>query len=221
MGRWLWLLVLLAGPALLADPAGAQPSPRVPSSPVPSSPVPSSSAPPPPATPADRAAHAAAERKAALDKALAALQAAGTEQEAAPLEARVRQMWLNAGTPAVTLLIGRGQRELKGGAAEDAERDFQAALTLDPDSVEAWHHIALARFSAGDMAGAVAAIGETLKREPRHFAALQSLARFAEAREDWRGAYEAWSKALGIAPKLEGGAEKLKDLKRRALGDDT
>ena len=71
------------------------------------------------------------------------------------------------------------------------------------------------------LAGAVAAIGETVRREPRHFAAFQTLSRFAEAREDWRGAYEAWGKAMEIAPKLEGGETKLKDLKRRALGDDT
>lgn len=200
MNRWVLLCMLIAGP-VLAQPAAPAP-PRQP-------------------TTADRAATAAAERKAALDRALAALKAAGTEQEAAPLAARVRQMWLNAGTPAVTLLIGRGQRELKAGAPEEAERDFQAALALDPDSVEAWHHIGQARFTAGDLTGAVAAIGETLRREPRHFAAFQTLSRFAEAREDWKGAYEAWRQAMDIAPKLEGGETRLKDLKRRALGDET
>lgn len=200
MKRYVLLCMLIAGPAL-----AQQSAPTLPRQP----------------TATDRAATAAAERKVALDRALTALKAAGTEQEAAPLEARVRQMWLNAGTPAVTLLLGRGQRELKAGAPEEAERDFQAALTLDPDSVEAWHHIAQARFTAGDLAGAVAAIGETLRREPRHFAAFQTLSRFAEAREDWKGAYEAWSQAMDIAPKLEGGETKLKDLKRRALGDET
>lgn len=205
MQRWILLCVLIAG-QMLAPPALAQQA---------------APAPPRQPTAADRVATAAAERKAALDRALAALKSAGSEQEAAPLEARVRQMWLNAGTPAVTLLIGRGQRELKAGAPAEAERDFQAALVLDPDSVEAWHHIAQARFTAGDFAGAVAAVGETLRREPRHFAAFQTLSRFAEAREDWKSAYEAWSQAMDIAPKLEGGETKLKDLKRRALGDET
>ncbi len=176
---------------------------------------------PAPPTQADRAATAAAERKAALDQALAALQAAGNEQEAAPLEARLRQMWLNAGSPAVTLLLGRGLRELQAGAALEAEQDFAAALTLDPEHAEAWHQTAQARFAAGDIPGAIAAISETLQREPRHFAALQTLSRFAEAREDWKGAYEAWGKAMQIVPKLSGGETKLKDLKRRALGDET
>lgn len=199
----------------LAAPALAQ-MPAAPPAPAPA---------PPPApgqtSPTDRAASAAAERQATLDRWLKALQEATTEQDAAPLEARVRQLWLNAGTPAVTLLLGRGLRELKAGDTDEAIRDFQAALDLDADSVEAWHQLAQARFTAGDMVGAVAAIGETLRREPRHFAALQTLSRFAEAREDWRGAYDAWNKAMEIAPKLEGGETKLKDLKRRALGDET
>lgn len=171
--------------------------------------------------PPDRAAAAAAERRQALDRAITALKSAGSEEEAALLEARVRQMWLNAGTPAVTLLIGRGARELKAGDTDEANADFAAALALDPDSIEAWHQLAQARHAAGDAAGARAAIEETLKRDPRFFPALQTLARFAEAREDWKAAYAAWGRALEIVPRLQGGASKLKDLKRRALGDDT
>jgi len=208
MRRWMLLCCLLTSP-VLAQPAPPQAAPPRPAAPA------------APTAAADRATAAAAARKAALAQALDALKVAISDQEAAALETKIRLMWLNASTPAVTLLIGRGARELKAGAAEDAEGDFSAALTLDPDSIEAWHHLAQARFAAGDTRGAIAAISETLKREPRHFAALQTLSRFAEAREDWKGAYEAWAKAMEIAPKLEGGTEKLKDLKRRALGDDT
>jgi len=171
--------------------------------------------------PADRVASLKAEKRAALDRALDALTAAGSEQEAAPLEAKVRQMWFDASSPTVTLLMARGLRALKGGANEEAEQDFEAALTLDSDHAEAWHQLGLARHAAGDMNGALAAFGETLRREPRHFAALQSLSRIAEAREDWMGAYEAWKKALEIAPRLTNGQERLKDLRRRALGEET
>lgn len=162
-----------------------------------------------------------AEKRAALDKVLDALTGAASEQEAGPLEARVRKLWMEASSPAVTLLMARGMRALSGDAAAEAMGDFEAALVLDPEHAEAWHGLAQARFMAGDGAGAIAAVGETLKREPRHFAALQSLSRFAEAREDWVGAYEAWKKALEITPKLQNGQERLKDLKRRALGDET
>ena len=210
--RILPTLLLLAASPVWAQAPGVQITP-------PTRPAPTQAAGPPSAQ--DRVAALKAEKRAALDRALDALTSAASEQDAAPLEAKVRQMWFEASSPSVTLLMARGTRALKGGANEEAEQDFEAALTLDPDQAEAWHQLAQARFAGGDANGAIAAIGETLKREPRHFAALQSLSRFAEAREDWTGAYTAWKKALEIAPHIQGGTERLKDLQRRALGDET
>jgi tetratricopeptide (TPR) repeat protein len=161
-----------------------------------------------------------AERRAMLDRLLGALQAAPSEQEAAPLEEKIRQMWLTAGTPAVTLLMSRGVRELKADANTDAIDDFSAAITLDPSVAEAYHQRAIARFSAGDAPGAVADIQAALQHEPRDFAALQTLSAIAEARKDWKGAYGAWQKVMELDPKTPGGEERLKDLKRRALGEE-
>jgi tetratricopeptide (TPR) repeat protein len=157
-----------------------------------------------------------ADRSALLD----ALKAAPDETLAEHLEDRLRQMWLEAGSPAVTLLMSRGLRELKAGDSDEAIEDFSDALALDPDMAAAWHERALARFHAGDTQGAVRDIEETLKREPRDFAAWRSLADIAASREDWKGAYAAWQKLLEIDPKTPGGAEKLQDLKRRALGEE-
>jgi hypothetical protein len=43
----------------------------------------------------------------------------------------------------------------------------------------------------------------------------------AESRKDWKGAYAAWQKLLEIDPKTPGGEDKLKDLHRRAFGEET
>ena len=160
------------------------------------------------------------EKRAALDKMLSALQSAPSEEAAQPLEQQIRQMWLNAGTPAVTLLMSRGLRELKADAHQDAIEDFTAAIILDPNLAEAYHQRAIAKFAAGDSAGAIADIQATLQREPRSFVAFQTLSAISEARKDWKGAYEAWRKVLEIDPKTPGGEERLKDLKRRALGEE-
>jgi tetratricopeptide (TPR) repeat protein len=162
----------------------------------------------------------AAEKRAALDKLLAALQSAQSEEVAGPLEQQIRQLWLNAGTPAVTLLMSRGLREMKADANPDAIEDFSAAITLDPTLAEAYHQRAIARFSAGDTPGAIADIQATLQREPRSFAAFATLTAIAESRKDWKGAYEAWRKVLEIDPKTPGGQERLKDLRRHALGEE-
>ena len=71
---------------------------------------------------------------------------------------------------------------------------------------EAYHQRAIARFAAGDTPGAIADIQATLQHEPRSFAAFETLAAIAEARKDWKGAYEAWQKVLEIDPKTPGGA---------------
>jgi tetratricopeptide (TPR) repeat protein len=169
---------------------------------------------------AQNAGGPAAEKRAALDKALGALKTAPSEEIAGPLEHQIRQLWLNAGTPAVILLMSRGLRELKADANQDAIEDFTAAATLDPTLAEAYHQRAIARFAGGDTPGAIADIQAALQREPRNFAALETLSAIAESRKDWKGAYEAWQKVLEIDPKSPGGQERLKDLRRHALGEE-
>jgi tetratricopeptide (TPR) repeat protein len=160
------------------------------------------------------------DRRATLDRLLGALKTAPSEEIAGPLEQQIRELWLNAGTPAVTLLMSRGMREMKADAKQDAIEDFSAALTLDPSLAEAYHQRAIARFASGDTPGAIADLQATLQQEPRSFTAFQTLSAIAEARKDWKGAYEAWQKVLEIDPKSPGGQARLKDLRRRALGEE-
>jgi tetratricopeptide (TPR) repeat protein len=160
-------------------------------------------------------------RKAMLDQMLSALRAVPSEEEAAALEQRIRQAWIESGSPAVTLLMTRGLREMMAGAAEEAESDFDAALTLDPNLAAGYDRRAMAKYQQGDVAGAIRDIEETLQHEPRDFSALQDLSRIAEARKDWAGAYAAWQKVMEIDPKTPGGEDRLNDLRRRALGEST
>lgn len=171
------------------------------------------------ATPA--LADTSAERAAQLDRLLAALKAAPSSEVAAPIEQQIMQRLIEAGSPAVTLLMSRGLRDLQANAAQDAIEDFTDAITLDPNLAEAYHQRAKARYAAGDTTGAIADIEQTLEHEPRDFAALRTLATISEARKDWKGAYAAWQKLLDIDPRTPDGEEHLKDLKRRALGDET
>ena len=160
------------------------------------------------------------EKKAALDKLLNTLHTAPTEQLAGALEEKITRSWLEASTPAVTLLMSRGLRNLHAGQIDDANTAFSDAIILDPGLAEAWHERAIARFQAGDLAGAVRDIQETLQLEPRHFGAWQTLEKIAERREDWKAAYDAWHHVLDIDPRTPHGEDKAKDLKRKAFGDN-
>lgn len=162
-----------------------------------------------------------AEPPATLDHLLAELKAAPSPEAAAPLEQAIMHRLLEAGSPAVRLLMSRGLHDLEAAASQDAIADFTDAITLDPDLAEAYHQRAKARYAAGDTEGAIADIEQTLRHEPRDFAALRTLAAIAEARKDWKGAYAAWQKLLEIDPQTPDGESHLRDLRRRALGEET
>lgn len=161
-----------------------------------------------------------AEKKAAVEKLLQALRDAPTSEVAGPLELHIQQLWIDGSSAAVTLLMHRGLRELKAGSHDEATDTFTDAIRLDPTLAEAWHQRGVARYQTGDTAGAITDLQETVKREPRNFAAWKTLADIAKAREDWTGAYGAWQKVLEIAPKTPNGDERLREFKRKAFGED-
>jgi cytochrome c-type biogenesis protein CcmH/NrfG len=162
-----------------------------------------------------------ADKRASVDHLLDALKAAPDEQTAGALEAQLEQTWLRAGSPAVTLLMSRGIRSLQAGETDEAVDSFSDAITLQPDAGEAWHQRALARYHSGDVNGAIHDLEETVRLEPRDFSAFRTLADIAAAREDWKGAYAAWQKVMELDPKTPGGEERLRLLKRKAVGEET
>ena len=166
-------------------------------------------------------AESPADKRVVTDRLLDALKAASDEQTAAGLEAQLEQTWLRAGSPAVTLLMSRGVRSLDAGQDDEATVSFSDAITLQPDMAEAWRQRALARYHAGDVNGAIHDLEETVRLEPRDFSAFRTLADIAAVREDWKGAYAAWQKVMDLDPKTPGGDDRLRLLKRKALGEDT
>jgi tetratricopeptide (TPR) repeat protein len=166
-------------------------------------------------------AQSPAEKRAATDRLLDALKTAPDEQSAAELEGRLEQTWLRAGSPAVTLLMSRGLRSLQAGEDDEAVNSFSDAITLQPDVAEAWRQRALALYHAGNINRAIHDLEETVRLEPRDFAAWRTLADIAAAREDWKGAYAAWQKVMELDPKTPSGEERLRLLKRRAVGEET
>ena len=161
------------------------------------------------------------DRHAVTERLLDALKTAPDEQDAALIEAHIVTLWLGSATPAVRLLMGRAAREQQAGAKADAVEDFNAVLALQPGIADAWRQRAEARMAAGDTAGAISDLSEAVKREPREFLAFRTLAQIAEARGDWKAAYDAWGKLLTFDPKTPGGARRLKELRRKALGEET
>lgn len=156
-----------------------------------------------------------------VDALLNQLRTAPTEEAAADLEQQLLTAWVDQATPALKLLLVRGTRELNEGNPSAAFDSFDAVLDLDPDLLEGWRGRAQARLRLGDGAGATRDILELLRRQPRDVLALKDLSRIAEARGDWKGAFSAWQKVLDADPLTASGRERLRELRRRALGEVT
>ncbi len=155
-----------------------------------------------------------------LSRAFDALRDAPDEQGAALVERRILQLWGQRSTPAVTLLMNRGHRNMAANQAPDALEDYDAAITLAPELPEAWLGRALAQHAAGDSRAAAADLQHALRLEPRQWMALEHLSRWQEQAGDFAGALRSHEAVMALHPRIRGGAQRLQDLRRRALGED-
>lgn len=155
-----------------------------------------------------------------LDRAFEALRDAPDEQGAGLVEQRIRQLLSARATPSVMLLLARGQRNLAGNQPGEALEDFDAAIILAPEAVDPWFGRALAFHQAGDAPAALRDLQQVLRLEPRHWQALQQLSTWQEEAGNTAGALRSLEAALAINPRLRGGETRLRELRRKSVGDD-
>ena len=160
-----------------------------------------------------------ASRAAEMDQLFVVLRDGQDAAQIALAEARIRQLWLEAASPAARLLMQRGARNLNARLPEEAIEDFDAALTLAPNAASVWHLRAEALGALGQTQEAARDLAEALRLEPRHFIALQSLSRLQTEAGDAAGALRSMEAALALYPALPGGAEALRRLKAAAEGE--
>ncbi len=149
---------------------------------------------------------------------MTALQEATDSTAASIIEAHLRVYLLKTATPAVSLLVERGNRELGAGQTGEAATDFSSAIDLQPELAELYRLRALARYQGSDYPGALHDLEQAVHTEPRDFVAFEDLSHMAEAHGDTKGAYTAWKKLLELDPKTEGGEARLDELRRKAYG---
>jgi tetratricopeptide (TPR) repeat protein len=198
---------------LLQTPATLAQAPPAPQAPPARSPQGSAGALPPVGP---RGAEA---RRAELDRAFEALRTAPDEGGAMLVEGRIRQLWSSAATPSVSLLISRGMRSMQAQLSAEALEDFDAALTLAPEFTEAWLLRAQAHARAGDPVAAARDLQEVLRLEPRHWIALLSLSALQDEAGDAEAALRSLQAALAINPQMPGGADRLREMRRKTEGD--
>ena len=153
-----------------------------------------------------------------LDALFTQLAQAPNAEAAAPIEQAIRNRWADSGSPTVDILLERAAAAESAGDADLAIRFLDEATDLAPDFAETWNRRANLAYRAEDYSGAIAAIQETLKLEPRHFGALAGLGLIYEELGQERAALEAFRAALAVHPFYNVALEGVRRLEPRIDG---
>src|SRR5262249_36001385 len=155
-----------------------------------------------------------------LDSLFVQLEQAPDADAAQPIEQQIWQRWADSGSPTVNVLLERAAAAENDGDAELATRFLDQARDLAPQYAEPLNKRANLAYRSEDFAGAIAAIQETLKREPRHFAALTALGIIYEELNQPRAALDAYRAALVIHPNYDVAQQGVRRLEPRVDGRD-
>jgi tetratricopeptide (TPR) repeat protein len=155
-----------------------------------------------------------------LDALYAQLEAAPDAQTAEPIQEQIMAKWSDSGSATVDILLERATAAAAEGDEELAEGFLDQATALAPNFAEPWRLRANIAYGAEDYAGAIDAIQETLKREPRHFGAMAGLGLIYEEIGQQRAALDAYRAALVVHPHYEVALQGVRRLEPRVDGRD-
>ena len=139
------------------------------------------------------------------------LQKTSNPVAAAPIEARIWDLWFQHEDPEAESLMNQSLLQ--------ANTSPQAALTtltqliaLQPDFAEAWNRRATLHYQLGNYAASKADIAEVLKLEPYHFGALSGLGLVHIGLGEYFQARSAFNAALEVNPSMEAVRGNLRQL---------
>lgn len=142
------------------------------------------------------------------------------ESEAAEIEAEIFIEWSKSGSPAMDLLLQRGQQAMAEGQPDLAVEHLTALIDHAPDFAEGWNARATAFYQMGQLGPSVADIGHVLTLNPRHFGALAGLGSIFEELEKPQQALEVYKAALKIDPHAPGVNDAIKRIEEDLQGKD-
>lgn len=123
--------------------------------------------------------------------------------QARRIAAEIEMAWSQSGSPAMDLLLRRGEDALEAGELEMAIEHLSAAIDHAPDFAEAWHLRSVAFFKQERYGLALHDIERALAIEPRHFNAIYGLGVLLGELDEPALAREALLRAHSIHPHHE------------------
>ncbi len=144
----------------------------------------------------------------------------GADSSAAvQIEGRIYEIWSQSGSPSMDLLLTRGRNALEEGDNIKAIRHFTALIDHAPEFAEGYNGRATAYFQVGRYGLSLEDIRQTLRLNPRHFAAMSGLALILEELGHEEDALSAWREVEKIHPNREGLKDAILRLERSVEGE--
>jgi tetratricopeptide (TPR) repeat protein len=142
---------------------------------------------------------APAERAAKRDELFAELKEPGRD-DWEKVEEEITRIWSQSGSPAMDLLLGRGNEALEAEDYLTAVEHFSALIDHAPGFAEGWNGRATAYYLMGEYGLAINDVEHVLALNPRHFSALAGLAFMLEAMDEPEMALRALQAAQALNP---------------------
>ena len=133
-------------------------------------------------------------------------------------QADILREWSKSGSPAMDLLLKRGQQAMEAGDLAAAIEHLTALTDHAPDFAEGWNARATAFYLAGQFGPSVADIRRTLALNPHHFGALTGLGTILEESGEPEDAMAAYRAALALNPHQDNVRQALERLEKDAEG---
>lgn len=156
-----------------------------------------------------------------LDSLFERLQETRDPSDAATLQQRIWQIWIESEDATSSQLMRRGMTAMADGDHETALDAFDDLVEQAPEFAEAWNKRATVYYLMGRLDESVNDIQQTLELEPRHFGALSGLALIYDAVENPGAAIRSLEAALEINPHLQGSQERIDQLREKVKGTRT
>lgn len=120
--------------------------------------------------------------------------------EVGRLQDQIITEWSKSGSPAMDLLLRRGEDAIEDGMPEVAVEHFTALVDHAPDFAEGYNGRAAAYYQLGLYGPAIDDLRQVLVLEPRHFGALTGVAVVMEELGRLEDALEVWQQIASYAP---------------------
>jgi len=124
--------------------------------------------------------------------------------QAARLEARIWQLWVQHPDPQPARLMMQGIEQINRDDLQGALATYDRLVQLTPDFAEAWNKRATVYYLLGNYPASQADIDKTLALEPFHFGALSGRALVHLAQQEYFQARSAFHACLEIYPAMPG-----------------